>query len=506
MIAPRTISTALALSCCCAACEPDTFVPQQGFGGPAGVIRGSVSYVGPPPCTRNGNIVGAAVLLAFEESALPPPEGLGTTPAGLSVVSAEKLFRGIQSELSFAADGSVLCPPADADHVAVSAEWSISPLPGGVWQVRGFYDLDGDFNPAFSIFNLPSQGDIGGGALLNATDVLQGAPVQYRGIPLGTVGDDGVRRIPEAGELVEGVSVTLGQPLPLERPIFHLADVLDATGNNDDPSNIVVPSDYQLAVFDAGDPLATESSFIRLVLGAGVATAERSDANKTPYFFPSNDPYFFFTRADVNGDGVRDAEDHVPESTVVPALLPLGLLTRLHDDAKLESQARPSVILQGVTLLDGLVPTVTSPPELAEAKPEVIVALRPAVLCIDTADPSKDAVLLNTHPTDGAGNTLISDEGALETELAKRFGRTVNIEYGCLPTGRYNLNLVYETGQAWTVPNEAGVCAAAETASAGGSLCGSRARLPSQSVVVSIGPPEDDSYCADNPTPSACLP
>jgi hypothetical protein len=33
---------------------------------------------------------------------------------------------------------------------------------------------------------------------------------------------------------------------------------------------------------------------------------------------------------------------------------------------------------------------------------------------------------------------------------------------GCLPTGRYQINIVYPTGQAWTTPNETGSCAAAE--------------------------------------------
>ncbi|HZO12293.1 MAG TPA: hypothetical protein VFB62_03515, partial [Polyangiaceae bacterium] len=229
-------------------CDIDTFVPLAQFGGPAGVITGSVTYASPPPCTQNGEIVGAAVLFAFEERLLPPPEGLGTVPVALSVVSGELLFRSVRSQLAFDPNGARLCPPAGSPSVTVTADYSLSPLPGGVYQIRGFYDYDGDFNPGFSMFNLPTAGDVGGGAIENPEAVLMGAAPRFRGVPLGDLDPDGVRRIPESGSLVEGVPVTLGLPLPLERPIFHVSAVADATFGNTDPANIVVPSDYQLNV------------------------------------------------------------------------------------------------------------------------------------------------------------------------------------------------------------------------------------------------------------------
>jgi hypothetical protein len=68
------------------------------------------------------------------------------------------------------------------------------------------------------------------------------------------------------------------------------------------------------------------------------------------------------------------------------------------------------------------------------------------------------------------------------------------------------MNLVYETGQAWTVPNEAAVCAANEAPSADGTRCGGRPRLASQGSLVVIGAPRDAAYCAAHPTPSTCLP
>lgn len=497
------INLVAALSCfCTTGCDFDTFIPQ-GFGGPAGAIEGTVTYAGPLPCTRDGRIVGAAVLLAFEEKLLPPPEGLGTDPAGLTVVPAEALFRGIRGDLSFAADGSLVCPPADSS-VVVSTTFAVAPLSAGVYQVRGFFDRDGDFNPGFSIFNLPSKGDIGGGAIDNATEALLGAPVQYRGVPLGDLRPDGSRIIGELGALVQGVSVTLGLPIPLERPIFHVQEVKDESFGNTDPNKVVVPADYQLAVFNPGNTAATEASFVRYVFGAGVAADEIAAASNVPFSLPTEQPSLFMSRHDVNGDGVRDGQDHIPETPLVPALLPLGLMTKL-EGSGIASQAGPSVILQGVTLVDGLLQTAVTPPDYAMLHPAVTVALRPAVLCIDKHNPSKDAVLLNTHKTDGEGSTLIADEPALEAALAKQFGRPVHIQYGCLPRGRYGLNLIYETGQAWTLPNEAGVCAASEPLAADGKSCGNRAVLSSQAAILEIGEPVDPSYCEANPTPAACL-
>ncbi|MCC6523580.1 MAG: hypothetical protein IT373_13065 [Polyangiaceae bacterium] len=516
-------------------CTIDTFLPIDVLA-PAGVIAGSVTYAGPPPCTQGGRIVGLAALLAFDERLLPPPEGLGTSAAGLAVVSPEILFQGIFGALPMAPDGSLVCPPAGTPPVTVTAPFEIAPLGAGTYQVRGFYDYDGDFDAGFSLFNLPTAGDVGGGAIDNTAEVLLGAGPKYRSIGLGDVvvvpntpescdeatgvgccdaatGKGCPRVIPDTGAAVEGVAVTLGLQLPLERPVFHYAAVLDQAFGNTDPTKIEVPSDYQLNVFalDLASVQATENSFVRLRLAAGVPTEEQDLAAASPFFFP--DTPLHLSRADTNFDGIRDGEDHIPETELVPALAPQGIFSKLADGGTGYSpQDGPSIILQGVTLyqpvanVPALLQTLGTAPDLSLSVPDVLVALRPAVLCLDVSHPEKGGTLLNTHPTDKATppHTLVPDEAALEATLSKQFGRIIKIKYGCLPQGKYALNLIYDTGQVWSVPNEAGVCMPAEPA-VGDTVCGTRPRLASQATVVEIVEPTDPTYCVEHPTPPECV-
>src|SRR5215472_6639958 len=59
---------------------------------PRGVIRGTVLYQGPHPCSQNGHIVGNAVLLIFDANNPPPPTGLATTAINFGTVTGDVLF------------------------------------------------------------------------------------------------------------------------------------------------------------------------------------------------------------------------------------------------------------------------------------------------------------------------------------------------------------------------------------------------------------------------------
>ncbi|AKT38735.1 hypothetical protein [Chondromyces crocatus] len=490
------LAASLALASTTACGDIDTFIPRPEFGGPAGVIEGTITYTGPPPCIRNGRVVGAAILLAFDTRLLPPPDGLGTTAASFDAVPGDELFASVRAQFGYT-EG---CPGANPPNITVSATWSIAPLPAGTYQIRGFYDLDGDFDPTFSISNLPTRGDIAGGAITNAAAVLAGARPQYRPIPLGQSG-----RIPEQGARVSDVAVTFALPIPTERPVFHVPDALSSTPGT--TATVTMASDHQLAHFSLGSPSDTEASFVRLRLAAGVPADERDDAAKSPFFFPvggGTTPTIRYGFQDMNGDG---APDVVPDAPFLPALSPISAFNKLAAPGEaIARQTSPTVIIQGLTLYKSLLETaaLNQLPLTEPEQPEALIAVRPAALCLFPADPSRGGVLVVPHFDDSQGNPIIPDRDALGAALSRQFGREIRVEQGCLPEGGYSMNLVYGTGQAWTLPNEAGVCADLEPAS--GDRCGSRRRLNSQSTYLHIAPPTDPAHCAAYPTPALCLP
>ena len=525
---------ALAASGCA---DPPQFLAANQAGGPAGILEGTVTYSGPLPCTESQHVLGAAVFLVFDARLLPPPDGLGTTAASLGALGGDQLFGGVVDRLTFNTDGSKWCPAATVPPVTVSGSWSVGPLPGGPYQVRAFYDLGGQFDPVFSITKLPHKGDVAGGAIDNVSAVLTGAAPVYRVITLGTANDDGSYTIPPTGSNIGGIAVTLGEVLPLGLPVFNPTEVLYSslacqngtvstqTPKASDPTAITMSSDYLLPSFSAGDPAGTEKSLIRVGLTSGVAPSEVAAASASPFNLPVNPaPPFQFSWQDVNHDGMLDiGHDHVAASSLVPSLFPLSIFSKLAsitDD--LTPQATPAVIIQGLTIYKDLLTTVgwgagAIPAASTPTDSEVIVGVTPAVLCLDPTDhsPTATATLVVTHLTDCTGNMILTDQQGTLDALAAQFGRKVNIAEGCLPQGRYAMNLVYGTGQAWTDANEAGVCQAGEPESADHTMCvasgptgAQRARLSSQDLVLTIGPPDDPTYCAQpmHQTPSACCP
>jgi hypothetical protein len=526
----RPLALVCASALACDGCvEPDQYLPPGQAGSPAGELEGTVTYAGPLPCTEGGAIVGAAVLEVFDTRLLPPPDGLGTTAASLAAVGGDELFAGVRDQLTFNDDGSRWCPADTAAPVTVSASWAAGPLPGGEYEVRGFYDRDGNFNPLIGVLRVPTKGDVGGGAIENSAAVLQGAAPVYRRVAVGQQ-QGGVWEVPAEGVSIPGIAVTLGLPLPLDVPIFHVAAVdysksvckngvvEPAPAQPADPGHPSMPADYTLPVFSA-DPAqaaATEDSLVRLVLESGVAAAEVAAASQPPFGFAVDPPRpFVFTWQDANGDGSLDiGGDHVPDSAVIPSLFPLGIFTKLGDAG---GQASPVVLIQGLTLYKSLLLTagwgLSPQPDVMRADTQVVVGVRPAVICVDPLDASKRAKLVVTHKEDCGGNPVLPDEAAMRAGLKKQLGREVDIVEACLPRGTYAMNLVYPTGQAWTVPNEAGVCQPLEPTSDGGKTCGdpttsaTRARLASQSVVFTISAPTDPSFCTGaHATPPECCP
>ena len=199
---------------------------------PLGLIAGDVLYVGPrPQCqwTEGSDpvavaITGNVLLLLFDYDNPPPPTGSATTATGLFAMNGSALFN--------LSDCMPLEPTAD-DRASIMRsgrfEWPSIALAQGPpeadgsygvrdYQIRGFFDNDGDFNPFYTVRNLATAGDVGGGALVDATAAI---PI-FRHVTFHHVNME-----PE-GERIEGVAVTLGAIIDTERPMFTVDDTTQA--------------------------------------------------------------------------------------------------------------------------------------------------------------------------------------------------------------------------------------------------------------------------------------
>jgi hypothetical protein len=530
---------------------------------PLGTLEGNVVYTGPLPCTQRGHVLGAAVMLVFNEDLLPAPEGLGTTAAQFGVVTGDALFASIAGQLPASPPEDpdrVVCPPEGLPPVTVSAKWTVGPLPAGRYQIRGFYDRDGDFSPVVKLNQLPTAGDVGGGAIANLDEALQGKPVRYQTMEVGVPGPDGKLVIPENGANIRNLTVTLGQLLPFSRPIFHIAGVKDertATFTdkngveisgpplvlNTDPSRVVLPQDERFLVAPTNYPAQSTRMFLRLTLGAGLpgvfpqppgeAPSERSLGASPPYSLQTIHPHdYFWLYPAVGPDGAILTVPETPPTSppgipLIANLFPQAIFAKLSptDATNQTAQASPVVLLQGLVINENLLSTTVGSfrdPQTGAPRPprpiqSLDVALRPSVICIPEPQNPAAAVYVVTPSFKAINGEPILDPASIAAQVRAQLGNRPNIQVveGCLPRGQFQMNLVYNTGQAWTVPNEGGVCTFAEAQQGDDCVRGviRRARLPSQAATVEVGEARDASFCASTfpgpdftgGIPSVCL-
>jgi hypothetical protein len=234
-------ATVISIAAACGSIKNDT--PDGREFPVKGVIKGSVMYTGPAPCTQNGHVVGNAILLVFDRRNPPPPNGLANTAVNFVAVSGDVLFADWPRT-----QGSQMICPDPSTTTAASAPFTIAPMDPGSYVIEAFYDYTGDFLPTFKFRNLPEATDVGGGFIdiNDATQPVQtllpdggvvstqkqsdpnfqpkflpvdvgipGAvdPLSKRGVPLFTM--------PPNGYVADNVVVTIGQRLGLTRPYFY---------------------------------------------------------------------------------------------------------------------------------------------------------------------------------------------------------------------------------------------------------------------------------------------
>ncbi len=509
---------------------------------PRGVIRGTVTYTGPRPCSRNGHIAGGAAILVFDRRNPPPPVGFAQQPVNFVTVPGDVLFA---NEPRSTGD-SLFCPGDDV--VSVSAPFTVSPLEGGAYVVLAFYDRAGRFLPGFKFRNLPEAGDLGGG-FIDLLDAQKNAgnpsyTPAYLPITVGVPSEDVDGRTtytvpPQTGWVADDIPVTIGQAIRTTRPYFHVEGWDRAVESASTAANPKGTVDYVPAITMTQDHkilapprnatpdtiLAYQTGFRAAKVVWGVPAAEVGEATdpRKPYGLQISAP----PPSGSGGLFVWSRGGPIPESAATAAVWPLVAFSKLVDDPShvldpqslvpQSSRDLPMVVIQAITLNNDLLAqtsasAVAAAPTANALRAGVTALIRPAALCVSSRRPDLPPTLVTPH-TDGrsadpseAGDKKLFDLAAVQKALPA--GAVV--KRGCLPLGRYAISLVYPSGQAWTVPNEAGSCAPAEGAPTGDrTSCSVKSRpvLPSQGnrAVLEIVPPQTPGFCDDHPVPPECL-
>ncbi|MCA9609458.1 MAG: hypothetical protein KC619_27845 [Myxococcales bacterium] len=214
----------------------------------SGLIHGAVLYAGPRPnCRYEGEVptevVGNAVLLMFFSDNPPPPAGSATSASNVLVVPAREFF-GLEDCLSANPTAEelsvVVTRNVGFDWPEITLAQRTPDASGSLgcrapfredgegrciadYQIRGFMDRDGDWNPFFSVTRLATRGDVAGGAFENSSVAIP----QFAHLVFGSVDD-----FPN-GQVLDGVAITLGAPVNTELPAFELGAMTRAGRSED---------------------------------------------------------------------------------------------------------------------------------------------------------------------------------------------------------------------------------------------------------------------------------
>ncbi len=198
----------------------DNVVDNPGVNKPVGVIQGTVSYVGPPPCFKNGRVQGVMVILLFAYNNPPPPDGLATTALNFTAIAGDKMFADLARPGPAEPGGGdkAFCPSLDSGPVAATSDYTISELDAGQYQLRAFYSRQNAFNPLFDYANLPVVGDSTGGAVFDPSATTP----KFIPVTIGQPDKTGKLVMPDTGYLTKGVPVIVGGALRTNRPYFYV--------------------------------------------------------------------------------------------------------------------------------------------------------------------------------------------------------------------------------------------------------------------------------------------
>lgn len=404
----RAAAPTIAFACTLAAAGCITPEPDRPGEGSvpeiAGTIEGTVLYVGQrPECDAEGVPRGNVILLLFLADDPPPPSGNATSAENLLVVSGRDLFQPSD------------CLPAEPSPdelrqvVTRSADfvWPEIALARGEgasveYQIRGFYDRDGDFNPFFSVRRLATRGDVAGGAFVNTAE----DPPQFARIRFGSVDDEGVG---QTGQVVRGVAVTLAAVVNTELPVSRLGEGTRALS-----SEAVIPptSDPVMREQLLWDHARMRLSLIDPSSQSWSATLEAAGMSIDPH--PSGYGWFVLP-VDANRDGEQDPHPTLGAGGVMWEH-PIVVLRRARNPIELAAGIPDAVIVASVRATQTFAKDTFAP--------DIDIVVPP--IAAVTLDPSRPECRV---PYVAPGNLAETYEG-------------IPVDCQELPTGNYDVNVL----------------------------------------------------------------
>lgn len=454
---------------------------------PTGLLRGSVVYAGRRPSCEHAadgtpvRVRGHVVLTLFAWDNPPPPAGSATSALNLLTLSGRRLF---------SVDDCMPLSPAPEDLAPITREidfeWPEIPLATGAavsgrlptadYQIRGFYDDDGDFNPFFAVRNLATAGDVGGGAVVDARAAIP----EYRRISFGHVEEHPL------GQAIGSVVVTLGAPITTERPMFELARTSRAL-SADATVPLVADAALREEALFALSRMRVELVRDGASLDDGHAWSDALTAAGIDFDFRPSAHGLPIRPVDADGDGAGDPHP-ILGSSGVPWIAPIVLLRRARSPAEVAARVpdvlfvatvRPTFVLgadQGFVArrtamgVDVIVPPVaimvTNPaapatcrvPLVAPGNVAELYESQPVVDCQELPTGNYDVNVLSglagARPVDVAAACQPGCEAG-GTDAATC--RESCAAYAALET---ESGIAFEGGlyssQAWSVPNELG--------------------------------------------------
>lgn len=281
-----------------------------------------------------------------------------------------------------------------------------------------------------------------------------------------------------------------GLVFPQDHPITSQQDITSTTGDFLKIAQASLPSIHFKYGFpgNSADPNSSPAD-------AWIALHAKPNnpfpgSNAVPYYgidpfsFNTDESKGFVLTRNFNPDGSRAVlvdNTNLEQNGKIADLFPQVVLAKLQEDDlgnlidPPTPQVDPIVIVQGFTLHANSM-TATSEslgvdldpgkkplhPLLVPGGEEIVdnftAMIRPAALCVRPQAGDFRGTLVVPYGLDPNPKNFESELVSIPRILEVQAARVKAVEFGCMPPGYYSINVIYPTGQAWSVPNQTGYC------------------------------------------------